>query len=283
MTTNTLDRHEPLDTRHQTLPFSRMRNFMIDTSNVAQRKNNIHLLFEADISEPRRQMRLYAERTGETLSFTGFISYCLAKAIDEDEDKRMHAIRRGNELVVFDTVDVVLAIEKDVEGHAQPVHYVVRSVNKRGFLDVQAEITRAAALPFEQMYPNAFYVFYTKFPGWLRTIMNMISQYSPRAMKAAVGTTAVTSVGMFAPGPFHMVPLVGLTSCLAVGGIHERREEVDGHPEVREFVSLTLSVDHDIIDGAHAARFIARFKDLVKSCHGLPTVSEGRLAVARGG
>lgn len=283
MTTNTLDRREPLDTRHQKLPFGRMRNFMIDMSNLAQRKNNIYFLFDVDVTEARRRMALHTEQTGETLSFTGFLSYCFARAIDEDEDKRMHAMRRGNELVVFDTVDVAFAIEKDVEGHAQPVLYVIRSVNKRSFLDVQAELKRAAALPFEEMFPNALHVFLTRFPGWLRTLVYMATLRSPTIAKLGAGTTGVTSVGMFAPGPFHMVQLVALTSCLAVGGIHQRREEVDGHLEVREFVCLTLSVDHDIIDGAHASRFIKRLKEIVESCHGLPAVSEERLAAAQGG
>jgi pyruvate/2-oxoglutarate dehydrogenase complex dihydrolipoamide acyltransferase (E2) component len=39
--------------------------------------------------------------------------------------------------------------------------------------------------------------------------------------------------------------------------------------ENREYLCLTVSFDHDIVDGAPAARFIQRFKDLVESGSGL--------------
>ena len=39
--------------------------------------------------------------------------------------------------------------------------------------------------------------------------------------------------------------------------------------EIREYLSLTVSFDHDIIDGAPAARFTERFKDLIESGYGL--------------
>jgi pyruvate/2-oxoglutarate dehydrogenase complex dihydrolipoamide acyltransferase (E2) component len=44
---------------------------------------------------------------------------------------------------------------------------------------------------------------------------------------------------------------------------------VDGRIEIREFLCLTLSFDHDIIDGAPAARFTSRLKALIESGYGL--------------
>jgi pyruvate/2-oxoglutarate dehydrogenase complex dihydrolipoamide acyltransferase (E2) component len=35
-------------------------------------------------------------------------------------------------------------------------------------------------------------------------------------------------------------------------------------------LSLTISVDHAIIDGAVAARFVAHLTELIESAHGLP-------------
>jgi pyruvate/2-oxoglutarate dehydrogenase complex dihydrolipoamide acyltransferase (E2) component len=39
--------------------------------------------------------------------------------------------------------------------------------------------------------------------------------------------------------------------------------------EVREMLALTVSVDHDVIDGAPAARFGARLAELIESAAGL--------------
>ena len=49
----------------------------------------------------------------------------------------------------------------------------------------------------------------------------------------------------------------------------EKPGVVDGHIAIREYLSMTLSFDHDIIDGAPAARFVQRLKDLIQSGYGL--------------
>jgi pyruvate/2-oxoglutarate dehydrogenase complex dihydrolipoamide acyltransferase (E2) component len=56
---------------------------------------------------------------------------------------------------------------------------------------------------------------------------------------------------------------------VTVGGIGEKPGVVDGHIAIREYLSLTISFDHDMIDGAPAARFTQRLKDLVESGYGL--------------
>jgi 2-oxoacid dehydrogenases acyltransferase (catalytic domain) len=54
-----------------------------------------------------------------------------------------------------------------------------------------------------------------------------------------------------------------------VGGIGEKQTLVDGRPVVREYLNLTISIDHDLVDGAPAARFTKRLKDLIESGYGL--------------
>ena len=44
---------------------------------------------------------------------------------------------------------------------------------------------------------------------------------------------------------------------VALGGIAQKPGVVDGRVEIREYLSVTLSFDHDILDGAPAARFAA--------------------------
>jgi hypothetical protein len=56
---------------------------------------------------------------------------------------------------------------------------------------------------------------------------------------------------------------------VAVGGIAEKPGVVDGRIAVREYLYMTLSFDHDIIDGAPAARFISRMRELIESGYGL--------------
>jgi pyruvate/2-oxoglutarate dehydrogenase complex dihydrolipoamide acyltransferase (E2) component len=49
----------------------------------------------------------------------------------------------------------------------------------------------------------------------------------------------------------------------------EKPGVVDGQIAIREYLSLTVSLDHDVIDGAPAARFVTRLKELIESGFGL--------------
>ena len=57
---------------------------------------------------------------------------------------------------------------------------------------------------------------------------------------------------------------------VVLGGIGRRPALVDGALVEREMLSVTLSFDHAVVDGAPVARFASRFKELVESCYGLP-------------
>jgi pyruvate/2-oxoglutarate dehydrogenase complex dihydrolipoamide acyltransferase (E2) component len=56
---------------------------------------------------------------------------------------------------------------------------------------------------------------------------------------------------------------------ITMGGIGEKPGVVDGQIAIREYLSLTISFDHDIVDGAPAARFTERLKELIESGFGL--------------
>lgn len=56
---------------------------------------------------------------------------------------------------------------------------------------------------------------------------------------------------------------------VTVGGMGPRPVLVDDYVENREHLSLTISVDHDIIDGVPAARFVERMSQLIEDAHGL--------------
>jgi pyruvate/2-oxoglutarate dehydrogenase complex dihydrolipoamide acyltransferase (E2) component len=52
----------------------------------------------------------------------------------------------------------------------------------------------------------------------------------------------------------------------AIGGITEKPTVIDDKAETREYLNLTVMIDHDVIDGAPAARFTARLAELVQEC-----------------
>jgi pyruvate/2-oxoglutarate dehydrogenase complex dihydrolipoamide acyltransferase (E2) component len=44
---------------------------------------------------------------------------------------------------------------------------------------------------------------------------------------------------------------------------------VGGEIRIREYLSVTISFDHDIVDGGPAARFAQRLKELVENGYGM--------------
>jgi pyruvate/2-oxoglutarate dehydrogenase complex dihydrolipoamide acyltransferase (E2) component len=84
------------------------------------------------------------------------------------------------------------------------------------------------------------------------------------------GTVALTSVGLF--GGDHSGWGISPTPeplGLVVGGISWKPVVVEGRIEPREILNLTVSFDHDIVDGGPATRFVKRLVELIESGYGL--------------
>jgi pyruvate dehydrogenase E2 component (dihydrolipoamide acetyltransferase) len=77
-----------------------------------------------------------------------------------------------------------------------------------------------------------------------------------RLQDLAGGTFTISNLGMFNVDAFTAIIIAPQAAILAVGRIADRVVAKDGKPVVRPLISLTLSVDHRVADGARAARFL---------------------------
>jgi len=79
------------------------------------------------------------------------------------------------------------------------------------------------------------------------------------------GTFSITNMGMLGVEAF--TPIINLPQCaiLGVGRIAERAVVRDGQIAARPTMWLSLTFDHRIIDGAPAARFLMRVRQLLES------------------
>ena len=237
-------------------------------------KNRVYGLVELDVTKARRYMRNHKEKTGETLSFTGWMIKCIGQAVSED--KQVQAYGKGrNRFVIFDDVDVSIVVEREVDGQKLPVPYVVRKANDKSFQEIHDEIRAAQAqkqmtgpVLGSERPPRILNVFQS-LPRFLRKIGWWKFRRDPFLKKRVMGTVGVTSLGMF--GKTGGWPInIGFHSLeFAIGGISEKPTVIDGKVETREYLNLTVMIDHDVIDGAPAARFTARLAELVQECFGL--------------
>lgn len=251
------------------VPYPVVRLRITDFLELMHRKHIVHGLTEVDVTSPRKIIHEYKAKTGESLSFTAFIIGCLAKAIDED--KQMHAYRKSmKKLVIFDDVDVNTLIEHEVDGAKIATPHVFRAANRKTVLELHSEMRQSQQQKTHEFktVPWRERIFFS-LPAFIRVFLLGALTKSPHLRKRVEGTVVVTAVGMFGKGAGWGIPMTIYTLGVTLGGITEKPGIVDGRIEPREYLSVTISVDHDIIDGAPMARFSARFKELIEGSYGL--------------
>jgi pyruvate/2-oxoglutarate dehydrogenase complex dihydrolipoamide acyltransferase (E2) component len=263
---------------YQVVPYPKMRRLEALAYRSVQHKPMIHGLLEVDVTRARARLREHKATTGESLSFTAFLAACLAKAVDEH--KAVQAYRKGRKrLIVFDEVDVYTPIERDVAGDSQIMPSIIRAANRKTVREIHHEI-RAAQV---QDVAKAWEGFKARHWPWLLLlpaflVMVRMAERSPQMWKKYRGTVGLTTVGMFGKGAGWGIPLASHALWMTVGGIGEKPGVIDGHIAIRDYLSLTISFDHETIDGAPAARFTERLKELIESGYGLDdsTVESGQ-------
>jgi len=79
------------------------------------------------------------------------------------------------------------------------------------------------------------------------------------------GCMTVSNLGMF--GIRNFVPVVnpGESTILGLGVIQDRVVYCQGDVRVRKMMSMTLSVDHRLVDGAVGAQFLEMIRDLLEA------------------
>lgn len=254
---------------HRLLPSPPDRRTVVSALEVGARRHMVHALLEVDVTEARRRLRAHRERTGEALSFTAFVVGCLARAVDAD--RRLHACRdwRGR-LVLFEDVDVATLVEPAPGEVAIP--HILRAANRRPLGDLHTELRAVQARPASSAQRSGALVRLAPWvPGPLLRLALRALGRAPHWLKRTSGTAVVTSVGMFGGGGGWGLGIVPLhTLALVLGGIAKKPGVVGDRIEARETLSLTVSVDHDLVDGAPAARFVEALRTLLEEAHGLP-------------
>ena len=250
---------------YQVLPLSRNRRMMAATLDVARQQNNIQAMIEVDVSEPRRLIQEHRRKTGERLSFTAYVVTCLARAIAEHP--QMNAFRRGRNLILLENVTISVLVERELDGEMMPENLGIRFAQKKTLMQIHDQIRCAQEQADDELGGLSGTTWIRFIPGFLlRTFVRLASRNV--SMMDRFGAVGVTAVGMFGSKneAMWLLPLVGgATVAVAVGGIVERPSLQNGRLENHEHLCLTVTFNHEIVDGAPAARFLKTFSAHLKS------------------
>lgn len=245
------------------LPIPPSRALVVDAGFLSSKRHIIYGLVEADITVMKERRLRIQEETGEKLSFTAYLVACLARAVAVDP--RVQAYRRGRKTIVFHNVDVVTMIEP-TEG-AVAIPHVIRQANKLSVKQISDEIRSIQENPKQSKQQSGKLVSIApKIPRWFRLLFFGCVKRDPNRLREMQGTVILTSVGMFGSGGgWGLTFLPSHTLGVTVGGIQTKLALVNEQVVAREYLCLTLAFDHDIVDGAPAARFAKRLVELVES------------------
>ena len=251
------------------IPYPSSRQLTFDVGKVGLGKHHVRALLEVDVTEARRIIR-QSRHTGKKISFMAWLIKVIADCVALHPPIAGVNDAKRNKVLVFEDVDLSIVVEKTVDGARVPLPYVIRKADKKTLCQIQDEIESAKSQPVES---EGNYVLgeeqsalgmklFVRLPQWLRLIlMRLLVLNHPQRVKSMMGTVMITTAGMIGHTrgwimPFGMHPL-----CLAFGSLNEQAAVYRGEIQKREILHLTVLIDHEVIDGVPAARFV---DDLVK-------------------
>ncbi|MBN1821503.1 MAG: 2-oxo acid dehydrogenase subunit E2, partial [Prolixibacteraceae bacterium] len=262
--------------KFSTKKFPASRIASIDVVDIGLKQHHIKALLEADVTLARNQIKLQ-KKAGKKISVTGWLLYVIAKTVDENND--VHAfLKNKRSKVIFENINISLMIERKVGDEKVPIACVIKNVQEKDPVQLTQEIEELKNTPVSEndsslnssRLANLLSI-YTRLPGFLRrSIWNFILK-RPGMAHRAMGSVMVTSVGMFGKVKGWFIPTSVHPLAFGLGAITEKPGIIKGVVMPREYLYLTVLMNHDVVDGAPMARFINKLVKNIESAYGLET------------
>lgn len=259
----------PVAKRHASTiePIPRMRRFAMDAGYLGRRRHIVHGLIEVDVTDARARIREVEGKTGKKLSFTAFILYCVTKAIAEHP--HLHAYRDWlGRLVIFEDINITCMVEVDFGPRKIPIPHVFREINRLTLTQIHDEMRATQTNP-NATAESSFMRWFLLAPAFVRRVFYWVVMRFPSSFRDNSSSVMVTAIGMFGEGGGWAITMPNFTLNIAVGGIVKKPGVYNDQIAIREYLDMTVSIDHDIVDGAPAARFVQTLRELLEGAYGL--------------
>jgi pyruvate/2-oxoglutarate dehydrogenase complex dihydrolipoamide acyltransferase (E2) component len=248
-------------------PFPQSRLSTIDLGHIGVRKHHVAALLEVDVTKARSGLRMANRRGRSTISFLAWLVKNVASSLAEYPNA--HAVRMGKRsIATFASVNVSIMVERNVDGSYVPLPLLIPNADSRAVEDIEAQIAvarqqavQAATVVLGKTGSNRrrrlSMALYYALPGFIRRWLLKRALANPARLQHMMGSVVITSVGMggrvkgwFIPKSMHPV-------CIGIGAVTPKAVVLNGRIEAREVLHMTVLVDHDVVDGAPASRWIS--------------------------
>jgi pyruvate/2-oxoglutarate dehydrogenase complex dihydrolipoamide acyltransferase (E2) component len=262
-------RKEPIG-NYRVRKASVFRRLLMDSLDAIPPGHNMMALLEFDVTEARAKLRKQ-RREGKAVSLFAFLVKSIAVTIAEN--KELNSIRSAHRIVEFEDVDVSIPIELGSAGEMTSRQLVIRRASEKTVERINEEIEAARArhrISGEAGREDRQTLRLMKrmflLPRFVRTLVLRKFIRDPFVVKRMSGTTFVTSVSMYGISGFA-VPYLGGPKALsiALGSVVRKPVQLGTRIVTREILSVSVFFNHDIVDGAPAARFANSLRKRIES------------------
>jgi pyruvate/2-oxoglutarate dehydrogenase complex dihydrolipoamide acyltransferase (E2) component len=241
------------------------RSDIIDFLNLRKDQNHASAIFEVNITKASEIISGLSKHGSITNAMIAYLLWCYGQAVKKHPE--MQATKKGKKLILFDDVDVTMIFEKSLpDGKKVPVPYIFRSVQNKTYTDLNTELTGLKDKDLSELSKRKKSAFFRALPEFARLLILKTLLQDPTRRKEALGTVALTTLGMTVRNrKFWPVP-IGPYPCMISSGASYRRPGAGGEETVW---CLTITFDHNLNDGAPAVRFGQSLITLLESGEGL--------------
>ncbi len=222
----------------ETKPIEGIQKIIFDRMQTSDKFTaRVTLISEVDATElVRIREKIKAEKQrdwGVKVGYNELLGMIVARALREYPYMNARLSEVGDQIEILEDINLGFAVDTD-RGLLVPV------VKNADQLDLQSLGAR-----FHQLVSNA-----------------QSSRISPEELSG--GTFTITNLGGYGVDGF--TPVINLPE-LAILGIGEIRDKVvpyQGEITIRKMMTLSLVFDHRLVDGAPAARFLKKIKEMIE-------------------
>jgi len=253
-------------TTSKTKKFPKSRIATNDVCAVGLKKHHIVSLLEIDVTDSREKIRIH-KRNKEQISFTAWLIKVISTTIRKHEEVASY-LKGKRKLVIFNDINVSLAVEKEIGDQKVPIPLVIEKANDSSIESITARIKEAKHQSLTekdivlQNRSKRLEHLYYHLPGFIRRWFWRYMITHPEFAFSKMGNVAFTSLGMVGSANGWFIPISVHPICFGAGNIIKKPVVHDNQIAIREILNMTVLLDHNIVDGAQMARFIS---DLTKN------------------
>lgn len=237
-----------------------VRQFTADVGKINRDKHYVRTLLEVDITNPLQMIKAL-RAPGKKVSFLAWFIKTTADTVADHPP--VNGIHKGhNTVITFKEVNVSTIVEKVVEGVSVPLPLLLKDVNHKNLFELSGEIQKAVTekqsnLVLGKTENPSMLRLGSMLPQWLRLLfMRTFILSNPLRMQDMMGTVMVTSLGTVGRASAWIIPTSMHPLSIGIGSINKKPVVHEGAIEKREILHLTIALDHDVIDGMPAFKFV---------------------------